>query len=350
MSQKAVSDAIAVVTDSIEIDVADITKSNIELADDDGNVAASIYVPFAGEDIEDSISFMDDKEKEVYVKIGKDGIHTKNIYIGDRPIKQMANNMFFQYYKVQVVGHKGRPIVCPDNTFASFKKAMADGLKFVEADVQLTSDHIPVIFHDDNLNGDEGTQIIGNKHIGDGGTIASHTLAELKSYDFGSWFSPEFTGEKIPTLEELLILCKKYNTMVELDLTKLNIFSTKQSLQYVVDVIKELDMQSKVVFTAWPNTLRILSNLITDVAVSIAATYSTADMDNASDIVNIFRVADFSNPNINVTQELVNYAHSKGCQVKSWTENNATRLNALLDMGVDRILTDTLSLEDKQSI
>ena len=65
----------------------------------------------------------------------------------------------------------------------------------IELDVCLTKDRVPVVIHDQTL-----------ERTTDGhGLVSEVTLSELKNLDAGSWFSPEFKGESIPTLEEILL-------------------------------------------------------------------------------------------------------------------------------------------------
>jgi glycerophosphoryl diester phosphodiesterase len=93
-----------------------------------------------------------------------------------------------------IIGHRGAAGHAPENTLSSVQKAFDLGVTWVEADVKLSRDGIPVLFHDDRL--DRTTD--GN------GTVAQKTLDELKRLDAGRWFDPAFTGESIPTLEELV--------------------------------------------------------------------------------------------------------------------------------------------------
>ena len=65
-------------------------------------------------------------------------------------------------------------------------------MEFLELDVWLSSDGVPVMIHDTTV--DRTTDGVG--------VVANMTLAELRQLDAGSWFSPAFAGEQIPTLEE----------------------------------------------------------------------------------------------------------------------------------------------------
>ena len=89
----------------------------------------------------------------------------------------------------------------------AFAKGVEMGADFIELDVQMTKDGVPVVIHDNTV--DRTTDGYGN--------ITTYTLEELKSLDAGSWFSKEFAGERIPTFDEVLVeLGGKTNILIEL--------------------------------------------------------------------------------------------------------------------------------------
>lgn len=94
----------------------------------------------------------------------------------------------------KVIGHRGAAGYAPENTLESIHTAADMGVEWVELDVKLTKDDIPIIFHDDEL--DRTT----NGH----GLVAENTYEDLKQLEAGSWFADSFTGIKIPTLEEAI--------------------------------------------------------------------------------------------------------------------------------------------------
>ena len=90
-----------------------------------------------------------------------------------------------------IIAHRGASNLAPENTLASFRLAKELGADGVECDVQLTKDHKLVIAHD----------FFTDAHTGVKGDIYDMTFDELRQLDFGKWKSPEYEGEKIPTIE-----------------------------------------------------------------------------------------------------------------------------------------------------
>lgn len=97
-----------------------------------------------------------------------------------------------------VVAHRGSQRRAPENTMASFRAALEDGAKIFELDVSETSDLRSVVHHDDTLD----------RTTNGSGKVSDHTFEEVRKLDAGSWFDPQFAGEKVPTLAEVLSWAK----------------------------------------------------------------------------------------------------------------------------------------------
>lgn len=108
----------------------------------------------------------------------------------------------------KVIAHRGSSGQAPENTLASLHLAGQQGIKWVEIDVMLSADGIPVIFHDDYLS-----------RTTDGeGLIHKTPLAQLKQLDAGSWKNSQYTEETIPTLLEAIEVISQYDMGLNLEL------------------------------------------------------------------------------------------------------------------------------------
>ena len=92
-------------------------------------------------------------------------------------------------------GHRGYCARYPENTLISYRAAMQAGVDAFEFDVWLSKDGTPVIMHDGNAY----------RTCGVDRKLNDMTLEEIKELDAGGKFDPRFAGERVPTLEELLI-------------------------------------------------------------------------------------------------------------------------------------------------
>src|SRR5216684_4181789 len=96
--------------------------------------------------------------------------------------------------QVWVIAHRGASGHSPENTMAAFRRAVELGARFIETDLHLSRDGEIVAIHDPTLD----------RTTSGRGPVMAHSLDELRQLDAGSWFSPEFAGERIPTLDEIL--------------------------------------------------------------------------------------------------------------------------------------------------
>jgi len=103
-------------------------------------------------------------------------------------------NPWIRTQRPLVVAHRGNSVAAPENTLPAYQLAYEAGAEMIETDVNITKDGHLVIIHDGTLN--RTTNFTGHVH--------DYTLEELRGADAGSWFSPDFTGVRIPTIEEAL--------------------------------------------------------------------------------------------------------------------------------------------------
>lgn len=113
-----------------------------------------------------------------------------------------------------VIAHRGSSAEAPENTLAAFEAAVQRGADALELDVRLTADGAPVVIHDSTLD----------RTTDGSGPVAAQTLAELRSVDAGSSFTPDrgrsypFRGKgtQIPTLGEVLWTFPRMTLLVEI--------------------------------------------------------------------------------------------------------------------------------------
>ena len=95
-----------------------------------------------------------------------------------------------------VIGHRGAAGRAPENTLTGFRKAKTLGCSAVEFDVRLTADGALILCHDPDLDRTTTGQ----------GRISAQSLAAIRDTDAGLRFDPAFAGERVPTLDEALLL------------------------------------------------------------------------------------------------------------------------------------------------
>jgi glycerophosphoryl diester phosphodiesterase len=98
-----------------------------------------------------------------------------------------------------IVAHRGASFDAPENTLAAFRLAWQQNADLIEGDFRLTRDGQIICIHDATTD-----RTTGHK-----AKIADSTLADLRKLDAGSWKSPKFKGEPLPTLDEVLATVPK---------------------------------------------------------------------------------------------------------------------------------------------
>ncbi|UVI32900.1 glycerophosphodiester phosphodiesterase [Paenibacillus spongiae] len=139
-----------------------------------------------------------------------------------------------------IVAHRGWSGAAPENTLAAFKLALSDAdIACIELDVHLSKDGVPVVIHDHTLD----------RTTNGTGFVQSLTYEELRSLDAGSWYAPQYHDEKLPTLEEVLLLTKG-RCRLAVELKKIgNMYEGIE--QKVIDLILRYEMKEQVVLSSF---------------------------------------------------------------------------------------------------
>lgn len=121
----------------------------------------------------------------------------------------------------KVIGHRGAAAYAPENTLASFNKALMLGCKFIEFDVALSANGEAFIFHDDLLM----------RTTNGCGAIERAQSKYLYSLDAGGWFHNRYRGQQIPSLAEVLQWLTNFDAQANIEIKP-----SLRSLQ-VVDIV-----------------------------------------------------------------------------------------------------------------
>jgi len=139
-----------------------------------------------------------------------------------------------------IFAHRGASGTHPENTMAAFRAAAEKGADGIELDVQMTRDGEIVIIHDETVN-----------RTTDGrGMIEKMKMDEVAKLDAGSWFSPSFAGEKIPTLHEFLAWAAGNDLQINIEL-KTNKVPYHGIEKQVLDLIEFYNMRGRVVISSF---------------------------------------------------------------------------------------------------
>ncbi len=224
-----------------------------------------------------------------------------------------------------VVAHRGAHKGIPENTLAAYAKAIELGADFVEIDVRVTRDGHLVSFHD--------SAFPSNLFSEPGNKIAEMTLSEIKAVDIGSRVDPRWSHERLPTLEEILSLCKG----------KVGIYLDLKSapVKAVLDVVQRYGMEDQVLWYANGEDLRQLRKLSSDAILMP----DPGPLENLSSLLEEFKPIVVAAVWKHFSKDMVKLCHAQGAKIivdegeVSPPENIACWEEALA-AGADGIQTD----------
>jgi glycerophosphoryl diester phosphodiesterase len=209
-----------------------------------------------------------------------------------------------------VHGHRGARARRPENTLEGFQYAVSIGADFVELDVAVTCDDVPVLSHDPVLRC--------------GQVIRTLTFAELRRAD-----------PSVPTLDEVLALdgirfnieMKSYPGYPEFTP------SPERCAELLLDAIRRNRRETQVIVESFDwRILTAMKRCASD--IPLAALTETAPLDippEASILAAEYRL---------LTPEIIAAMHARGIQVVPWTVNSPGDWERFAQAGVDGIITD----------
>ena len=108
----------------------------------------------------------------------------------------------------KLIGHRGVKDLCPENTLESIARAFEIGLNFVEIDVKISRDKVPILLHDDTLD----------RTTNGSGLAVNYDYENIKKLDAGKFFYKKNTNIFVPKLEDILSLCINNNGNLNIEL------------------------------------------------------------------------------------------------------------------------------------
>jgi glycerophosphoryl diester phosphodiesterase len=224
-----------------------------------------------------------------------------------------------------VIAHRGASGHAPENTFAAFQRAVDFGATFIETDLRVTRDGRFVAIHDATIE----------RTTNGRGDVHELTLDELRRLDAGTWFGAGFTGERIPTLEEILEFSRKNDVVFYLELKYPAVWGMEHSLAAALE--KAQSAPRTIVISFDPATLTPLRRLDPSIMTGLLVERTNANTIPAA----IGQGARQLCPEIaSVTPRLVEEAHRRDLQVVAWTVNAVEDMRAMIAAGVDGMMTD----------
>ena len=228
-----------------------------------------------------------------------------------------------------IFAHRGASAHAPENTLAAFELAVAQQADAIELDVKLSSDGHAVVIHDPSVDRTTGSH----------GRVKDLSLKQLKALDAGRSFSEKYTGERIPTLEEVFEAVGK-RIFINVELTNYNT-PRDHLVETVCMLVKRFGMQKRVMFSSFfASNLSKARAYLPEVPRGLLALHGLPGV-WARSFGFVFGKYQALHPYLkDVTPEQVQRVHRLNRRIHVWTVNAAEDMRRLFHWGVDAIFSD----------
>lgn len=237
-------------------------------------------------------------------------------------VQKGKDEAFLHVGEFTITSHRGASWSAPENTIPAIEKAIEEGADYVEIDVQETMDGEIVLMHDTMMTRTTGL----NKKV------SQVTCKEIQKLDAGSWFSEDYKGTKVPTLDEVLALCKgKIQLNIEIKAGK----DMPDLEQKVMELIHEHDFVRQCVITSmYKSSLRKVKKIDREIRTGyiLSSAYGRYYLDEEIDFLSMRSSI--------IDERVVRMAHTYGKMVCAWTVNSKAEAIRMKQLGVDNIITD----------
>ncbi len=226
-----------------------------------------------------------------------------------------------------IVGHRGARGEAPENTAAGFQVAMEAGVTEIELDVRLSRDGHLIVVHDANVT----------RTTGERGKAHHYTLSQLEVLDARrntpGWHSP--LG--IPSLREVVDLCGP-SMRFQFEVKGADRTILHRLAHQLVDFINQRQMNDRVVVTSsHTGFLRMLGTMTAHIERGYVAEYRYQQPTRRAVALGCTWLMP---RHTLVTPALMRRARRRNLKVSTWTVNDLTRAERMVELGVDGIITD----------
>ncbi len=257
-----------------------------------------------------------------------------------------------------IAAHRGDRSIRPENTLSALRSSIGK-CDFVEIDVQLSKDGIPVILHDDTLGRTSNIQEIDSFAECYPWRVRDFTLNELQRLDFGSWFyredpfgcinkgkvhlsKAESQYEPLLTLEKALLFAKEEEIFVNIEIKDMHHrIPDRDVVTMIANVIKKLQVESLVLLSSFYHAyLPICKETLPDTPTAVLT--EEAASENLIDYLKLFQADAYHPDEQYLNEESVKRVREAGYFINAYTVNDPLRQKELFAWGVNWVFTDYL--------
>ncbi|MBV1942916.1 glycerophosphodiester phosphodiesterase [Streptomyces sp. BV286] len=243
-----------------------------------------------------------------------------------------------------VIAHRGASAQAPENTLAAIDRADRLGFRWVENDVQRTKDGQLVVIHDDNL-----ARTTDVEEVFPGRApwkVKDFTAAEIARLDAGSWFSPRYTGARVPTLKQYMNRVSRNHQKLVLEIKNPALYPgiERQTLKVLSNEgwLGPAHVRSKLVIQSFSaDSVRTVHALRPDIKTGFLGTPKVAQLPAYAEFADQINS---SHTTISLGYVAAIHAlegpHGRPLEIFTWTVDTAQDTRRVAGFGVDGVITN----------
>lgn len=233
----------------------------------------------------------------------------------------------------EVQAHRGASALAPENTLAAFQLAAEQGAKWVELDVALLGDGTLVVIHDDSVD----------RTTSGSGSLGDLTRADLDHLDAGSWFGPDYAGQRLPTLDAVIAELGRLNLSANVEIKQ---HKHHKSLDQLIEAVEaSISTRSAVtgIMISSFDPLALAAMHRREPGLEMAMLWGRPPEDWEAQLAAIPAATihmHYKALSIGLLEETA----KRGIKVRAWTCNNPMELVSFWDAGLTGVITDNPAL------
>lgn len=249
----------------------------------------------------------------------------------------MSTNPWLREYRPLSVAHRGHSIEYPENTLEAYRKAIELGIEMIECDVNITSDGKLVMIHDSTLD----------RTTTGAGKVSASSWEEIQRLDAGGKFKPEFTGVRIPSTEETLLLYKEAGILSCFEVKGADADESNRIAVGLLELFIKHDMLEKAFLSSYHHeSLTLAKSKCSELllAPERLPDDAPADPPEALRQAKLFPAPVIQHQYTVLTPEVVRLLHENEIAVWSWSTTDEESMLFSIDCGADALMGDDAKL------
>ncbi len=226
-----------------------------------------------------------------------------------------------------VLGHRGAMGLAPENTLVSIKTALKYNVDLFEIDVHLSKDKELIVIHDETVD----------RTTSGKGYVSQLSSKSIKSLDAGIKFEARFKGEKVPFLEEIFNLMKKYDVKLNIEIKNGPVFY-KGIEKRVISLIDKYDYYDRIIISSFDHySLKRIKEINNRAYTGLLYSSNIYDLEKYVEKLELSAVHPH---NYWATKDFVKKMHENDIAVNTWVINDRKEFIKFSRIGVDSMGTN----------